>query len=129
MGASTAVARRAVRFVRGVGSLAVSIGAMILGAAVLGGVIAGVSGVVLVVIERSETVSRAAVNLDEADHPQFAPILVRRDWHGALGRERRSGVALQAWGSRLNARRPPIDLDRLLTAVVSEYESTDHTVR
>jgi hypothetical protein len=89
MGASTAVARRAVRSMRGVGSLAVSIGAMILGAAVLGGVIAGVSGVVLVVIERSETGSRALVNLDEADHPQFASILVRRDWHGALGRERR----------------------------------------
>ena len=54
---------------RAVGSLAVSIGAMILGAAVLGVVIASVSGVVLVVIEGSETGSRALANLDRGESP------------------------------------------------------------
>src|SRR5271155_4104946 len=62
-GASTTVAHRVVRFMRAAGSLAVSIGTMILGAAVLGGVIAGVSGVVLAALEPSETGSRALANL------------------------------------------------------------------
>jgi hypothetical protein len=97
-GASTTVARRVLRFMRAVWSLAVSIGAMILGAAVLGCVIAGVSGVVLAAIGPSETGSRALANLDQSGPPANGGDFIEArsasvDWKSAAaGRCESAGV-------------------------------------